>query len=133
MSKEIPFTNLPEPLRPEAARSMLAGGTWMYWGDIVAETDRSLLEFWAAQAPTSAQEAPSVADKVSTPAPLPKLTNAAKRAAVDSELRRNPDRGDRELARFLGVSHRYVALRRRVISGNVATDEIMDAVKTEKP
>jgi hypothetical protein len=133
MNSLIPFEKLPESLRPEAARSMLAGGTWMHWGNIVAETDRSLLEFWAAHAPTSVQEAPHVAGKVSTLAPPPKLTNAAKRAAVDSELRRNPGRGDRELARFLGVSHRYIALRRRVIIGNVATDEIIDAVKTEKP
>lgn len=120
MIQEIPFTKLPESIRPEAARSMLAGETWMFWGDIVREADRGLLEFWAAQAPTPDQEALSVAEKVSTSAPLPKLTNAAKRAAVDSELRRNPDRRDRELARALRVSHRYVALRRRVINGNVA-------------
>lgn len=120
MSKEIPFTNLPESMRPEAARSMLAGGTWMFWGEVVAETDRGLLEFWAAQAPTPAQEAPSVADKVSTPVPAPKLTNTAKRAAVDSELQRNPERGDRELARSLGVSHTYISKRRRVVTGNVA-------------
>lgn len=133
MDSRIPFTNLPESMRPEAARSMLAGGTWMYWGDIVAETDRGLLEFWAAQAPTPAQEAPSVAYKVSTPAPLPKLTNAAKRAAVDSELQRNPDRGDRELARSLGVSHRYIALRRRVIVGNVAGTNRGEGVERLRP
>lgn len=133
MSKEIPFTNLPESMRPEAARSMLAGGTWMYWGEVVAETDRSLLEFWAAQAPTPAQEAPSVADKVITPAPPPKLTNAAKRAAVDSELQRNPDRRDRELARLLGVSHPFVAQRRRALSGIVTSYPAINAVKTEKP
>lgn len=128
MDRRIPFTNLPESMRPEAARSMLAGGTWMYWGEVVAETDRGLLEFWAAQAPTPAQEAPSVADKVSTPAP--KLTNAAKRAAVDSELRGNPDRGDRELARSLGVSHTYISKRRRVITGNVAGTILGEGVET---
>jgi hypothetical protein len=134
MNRLIPFEKLPESVRPEAARSLLAGGCWMYWGDTVQETDPELLRYWAARAPCATQEAAEPAGKVETAAPIiGRLTNASKRAAVDSELRRHPDRGDRELARSLGVSHRYVALRRRVIVGNVANDLRGEGVKSSEP
>jgi hypothetical protein len=134
MNSLIPFEKLPESVRPEAARSMLAGGSWMYWGDTVRETDPELLRYWAARAPGATWEAAEPAGKVETTAAiLGRLTNAAKRAAVDSELRRHPDRGDRERARSLGVSHRYIALRRRVIVGNVANVSRVDRVNLSEP
>lgn len=133
MNSLIPFETLPESVRPEAACLMLAGGSWMYWGDTVQETDPELLRYWAARAPGATQETAEPAGKVETAAPIiGRLTNAAKRAAVDSELQRHPGRGDREIARLLGVSHRYVALRRRVIVGNVANQSSADGVNSSE-
>jgi hypothetical protein len=134
MNSLIPFEKLPESVRPEAARSMLAGDIWIYWGDTVRETDPELLRYWAARAPDATQPIAETASKAEAPAPIiGRLTTAAKRAAVDSELQRNPARGDRELARLLGVSHPFVAKRRRALSGIVTSSPTINSVKSEKP
>lgn len=54
------------------------------------------------------------------PRPRKPVTRQEKREAVDLALPTNADTPDRELARLLGVSHTFIAMRRRK-AGNVAS------------
>jgi len=135
MNTTIKFSQLPDSRKPEAAKAMLAGARdWMFFGDLVEHPGADELRRWAGLAPQSPQAGAEGADGGSAPhRPLSDahphtrddrpMTRQQKREAVDLALSSIVNLSDRELARRLGVSHTFIALRRRK-GGNVAVADV---------
>ena len=125
------WAGLPDHIKRQAAPDMLAGKTWMYWGNIVENPGADELQRWVEIAPQLPQEGEGVAGSVRTAKPNisrriacaregKTMNRQQKRDAVDRALLGNVGISDREIARTLGVSHTFIALRRRK-AGNVAS------------
>jgi len=130
------WAGLPDFHKRQAARDMLAGRVWSYYGNKVEHPGEVELRRWLANVTTDAKQEPPAptreAGRISgtsrtsarkrlvgnpiAPAPAPRLTNRQKRTAVDEALVQAPALSDRAIAGQLGVSHTYVANRRHAIS-----------------
>ncbi len=143
------WAGLPDSIKRQAAPDMLAGGGWYHHGRLIEHPGADELRRWAgngsspeeipkpshAPARTAPQEPAPVAGNTmmapgqpearqrahsANPHPRKPTTRQEKRDAVDRALPTNADTPDRELARLLGVSHTFIAMRRRK-AGNVAS------------
>lgn len=119
------WAGVPDDIKRQAAPDMLAGKTWMHWGRRIEHPGADELRKWAGLAPQSAQAGAEVAGSIGTAEPniSERMTREGKRQAVDSALAAHPAMSNRELARKLGVSHAFIALRRRKV-GNVAGADV---------
>ena len=126
MSTTQSWSGLPDHYKRQAAPEMLAGvKNWQFYGCVVERPDDDTLRRWAGLAPQSPQAGaesitsirtaePNISQQKSEP-----MTRQQKRDAVDQALSSFVKVPDRELARKLGVSHTFIALRRRK-AGNIA-------------
>lgn len=143
----IPFQKLPDHIKPQAAPEILAGKTWFHWGDRVENPGLDELRRWipdasgfvairGSESATNGNEFVSICgtDSVtpdgnkSTGAMLrnadisrnrESVPHAKKRFLADCLIAAKPNLSNRELARVAGVSHTYIANRRRIArSGN---------------
>jgi len=129
------WAGLPDHIKRQAAPDMLAGKDWCCYGCKIEHPGADELRRWAGitsalpQMPaivagnvTPASDRPEVRQRAhSARDTIPKpMTRQEKRQAVDIALRKNDNVSDRELSRLLGVSHTFIANRRRML-GNVAT------------
>ena len=128
------WSGVPDHIKRQAAPDMLAGKVWMYYGNRIEHPGADELRQWAGVVSASPQNPPTIAGNVTpasgqpearprahgaNPSPRRLMTRQQKRHAVDEALLKNAEIPDRELARKLGVSHTFIALRRRK-AGNVA-------------
>ncbi len=121
MSTTQCWAGLPDHIKRQAAPDMLAGKDWHHFGRKIEHPGADELRQWAGLAPQSPQAGAVVAGSITAAEPGrgKPITQQQKRDAVDLALSRNIKVTDRELARKLGVSHTFIALRRRKV-GNVA-------------
>lgn len=110
------WAGLPDHLKRQAAPDMLAGKAWMYFGNWIEHPGADELRRWVVIAPQSPQAGAAVANT----RPRKPTTRQEKRDAVDLALLKNAELPDREHGRILGVSHTFIAMRRRK-AGNVAS------------
>ena len=126
----IPFQKLPDSTKPEAAAAMLAGKTWMHWGQETEHPGNDELFRWilpgefvgicetdsaTSRAPASGNDSISGMMKNVKVCKHPEGgIQHLKRKRADILLAARADLSDRELARLAGVSHTYIAKRRRV-------------------
>jgi hypothetical protein len=120
----IQFQKLPDSIKPEAAASMLAGMTWMHWGQEIERPSDDELRRWVASrkvirgniAKTFVALCCSDFGKSRnfTTRPPQHGIQALKRKRADVLIAARPELSDRELASLAGVSHTYIAKRRRV-------------------
>jgi hypothetical protein len=126
----IPFQKLPDSTKPEAAAALLAGKTWFHWGRETEHPGDDELKRWilpgefvgicetdseTSRAPASGNDSTSGMMKNVKVCKYPEGgIQRLKRKRADILLAARPDLSDRELARLAGVSHTYIARRRRV-------------------
>ena len=127
---KLPFQKLPDSTKREAAAAMLAGKTWMHWGQETEHPGNDELFRWidpgeivgicgtdsaTSRAPASGNDSTSGMMKIVKVCKYPTGgIQRLKRQRADILLAARPDLSDRELARLAGVSHTYIAKRRRV-------------------
>ncbi len=130
----IPFQKLPDSIKPEAAAALLAGKTWFHWGNQTEHPGDDELNRWI---PASAGNGFAVICETDSASPagnkssgammknadvsrkLAAVPHAKKRFLADCLIAAKPKLSNRELARVAGVSHTYIANRRRIAqSGN---------------
>lgn len=130
----IPFQKLPDHLKPQAAPEILAGRDWYHWGEPVEHPGDEELKRWIpasagngfvgicgsdSAAPAGNKSSGALfknADISRNREPVP---HAKKRILADALIAMKPSLSNRELARVAGVSHTYIANRRRIAqSGN---------------
>jgi len=136
MNSTQSWAGLPDSIKRQAAPDMLAGKDWYHFGNRIENPGADELRRWAGVAPQSPQAGAEVAGSIAPSPGQPEarqrahsanlrprkpVTRQEKREAVDLAIFKNPDLPDRELARLLGVSHTFVAMRRRK-AGNVASE-----------
>lgn len=130
----IPFQKLPDSIKPEAAAALLAGKTWFHWGNQAEHPGDDELKRWipapagngfagicetdsAAPAGNKSSGAMLRNDDISRH--RESVPQAKKRFLADCLISAKPNLSNRELARVAGVSHTYIANRRRIArSGN---------------
>ena len=130
----IPFQKLPDSIKPEAAAAMIAGKTWFHWGNQADHPGDDELNRWipapagngfvgicgtdsASPAGNKSSGAMLRNDDISRK--LATVPHAKKRFLADCLIAAKPKLSNRELARVAGVSHTYIANRRRIAqSGN---------------
>jgi hypothetical protein len=126
----IPFRKLPDSTKPEAAAALLAGKTWFHWGRETEHPGNAELFRWidpgeivgicgtdsaTSRTPASGNDSTSGMMKNVKVCKYPEGgIQRLKRKRADILLAARPDLSDRELARLAGVSHTYIAKRRRV-------------------
>ena len=121
MNSTRSWAGLPEHIKREAAPDMLAGTDWYLYGCKIEHPGVDELRRWVAENTVTApcqSEARQSAHRAKNRTPK-RMTQQEKRDAVDQALSSNVNVPDRELARRPGLSHAFIALRRRKI-GNVA-------------
>lgn len=125
MSTTQSWAGLPDDIKRQAAPDMLAGKGWYWVMRLVENPGADELRKWAGLAPQSPQAGADVAGSITAAEPNispnkgEPMTRQQKRDAVNQALSSDVTISDRELARKLGVSHTFIALRRRK-AGNVA-------------
>jgi hypothetical protein len=129
----IQFQKLPDSTKPEAAAALLAGKTWFHWGRETEHPGDDELKRWipapagkgfagicetdsaTSRAPASGNDSTSGMMKIADVCKYPEGgIQRLKRKRADILLAARPELSDRELARLAGVSHTYIAKRRRV-------------------
>ena len=126
----IPFRKLPDSIKPEAAAALIAGKTWFHWGQETEHPGNDELcrwilpgEFVGICGTDSATFRATASGNDSTSGMMKNVKvckypeggiQRLKRKRADILLAARPDLSDRELARLAGVSHTYIAKRRRV-------------------
>jgi hypothetical protein len=129
----IPFQKLPDSTKTEAAAALLAGKIWFDWGRETEHPGDDELKRWipasagngfagicgtdsaTSRAPASGNDSTSGMMKNVKVCKYPEGgIQRLKRKRADILLAARPDLSDRELARLAGVSHTYIARRRRV-------------------
>lgn len=128
MNSSIRFSSLPDSRKPEAAKSLLAGEGWYFFGDLVQHPGADELRRWAGNDAQSPQAGAEGAGSIRTEGGISvdiahPRTRDGKRLAVDSALAAHPDASNRELARITGTTHPFVAQRRRK-AGNVTVADV---------
>ena len=121
------WSGLPDHIKRQAAPDMLAGKGWYFFGCKIEHPGVDELRRWDGTEPRSPQAGAESVTSIRTAEPNisrqkgEPMTRQQKRDAVDEALSSNVNVTipDRELARKLGVSHTFIALRRRK-AGNVA-------------
>jgi hypothetical protein len=130
----IQFQKLPNSTKAEAAAAMLSGKTWFHWGEPVERPEDDELNRWIPS-PTGNgfvaicdTDSASFVGNKSSGAMLrnddisrkrESVPHAKKRFLADCLIAAKPKLSNRELARFAGVSHTYIASRRKIAqSGN---------------
>lgn len=143
----LSFQKLPDHLKPQAAPEILAGRDWYHWGEQVEHPGDDELKRWipdasgfvairGSESATNGNEFVSIcgtdsaapAGNKSSGALLrnadisrkrESVPHAKKRFLADCLIAAKPNLSNRELARVAGVSHTYIANRRRIAqSGN---------------
>lgn len=126
----IPFQKLPDSIKPEAAAALLAGKTWFHWGNQSEHPGDDELKRWilpgefvgicetdsaTSRALASGNDSTSGMMKIADVCKYPEGgIQRLKRKRADILLAARADLSNRELARLAGVSHTYIAKRRRV-------------------
>jgi hypothetical protein len=129
----IRFERLPDNTKPEAAAALLAGKTWFHWGHQAEHPGDDELKRWipasagngfvgicgtdsaTSRAPASGNDSTSGMMKNVKVCKYPEGgIQRLKRKRADILLAARADLSNRELARLAGVSHTYIAKRRRV-------------------
>jgi hypothetical protein len=126
----IPFQKLPDSIKPEAAAALLAGKTWFHWGRETEHPGDEELCRWILpgefvgicgtdsatfRATASGNDSTSGMMKNVEVCKYPEASiQRLKRKRADILLAARADLSNRELARLAGVSHTYIAKRRRV-------------------
>lgn len=114
----IPFQKLPDHLKSKAAPEILVGRDWYYYGSRVETLGEEELKRWIPADPhasASGNDSTSGMMKIADVCKYPKGgIQRLKRQRADILLASRADLSDRELARLAGVSHTYIAKRRRV-------------------
>ncbi len=121
---KLPFQKLPDSIKPEAAASILDGKTWMHWGQEIERPSDDELRRWVASRKVIrgniAKTFVALCDtdfgksRNFTTLPPQHGIQALKRKRADVLIAARPELSDRELARLAGVSHTYIAMRRKV-------------------
>ena len=145
MNTTQPWAGLPDHIKRQAAPDMLAGKTWMYYGNRIEHPGADELRRWVEIAPQSPQAGaesvtsiraaePGISQRIARKRTREgkrgferdkrareekPMTRHQKRDAVDRALLANVGISVREIARKLGVSHTFIAMRLRK-GGNVA-------------
>jgi hypothetical protein len=120
----LPFQQLPDSFKPEAAAAILDGKTWMHWGQEIERPSDNELRRWVTSrnairgniAKTFVALCGGAFGEPHNFKTLPpnRGIQALKRKRADVLLAAKPQLSDRELARLAGVSHTYIAKRRKV-------------------
>jgi|GEM_PF-1667043 len=143
----IKFEKLPDHLKPQAAPDILAGKTWFYYGNLVESPGADELRRWipnargfvaicGSESATNGNDFVSICETESA-APAgnkssgamfknadisrnrESVPHAKKRILADALIAMKSNLSNRELARVAGVSHTYIANRRKIArSGN---------------
>ncbi|MDX2080249.1 MAG: hypothetical protein SFU53_05640 [Terrimicrobiaceae bacterium] len=129
MNDSQSWASLPESIKRQAAPDMLRGERWFHFGRPVQHPGTAELAKWAGTAPASvtppapqkpAGEAASArTPRVRRQSQPARMTCREKREAADNAIRSHPDKGNRELARLAGVTHPFIAKRRRFMLRSV--------------
>lgn len=130
----IPFQKLPDSIKPEAAAALLAGKTWFHWGNQAEHPGDDELKRWIpspagngfvgvcgtdSAAPSGNKSSGAMLRNDDVSRKLAAVPHAKKRFLADCLIAAKPKLSNRELARVAGVSHTYIANRRRIAqSGN---------------
>ena len=130
----IPFQKLPDSIKPEAAASMIAGKTWFHWGNQADHPGDDELKRWIpapsgngfagicgtdSASPAGNKSSGAMMKNADISRNRQSVPHAKKRFLADCLIAAKPKLSNRELARVAGVSHTYIANRRRIAqSGN---------------
>ena len=130
----IRFERLPDSIKPEAAAALLAGKTWFHWGNQAKHPGDDELKRWIpasagngfvgicgtdSAAPSGNKSSGAMMKNADISRKLAAVPHAKKRFLADCLIAAKPKLSNRELARVAGVSHTYIAHRRRIAeSGN---------------
>jgi hypothetical protein len=131
MNTTIPFARLPEHAKRQAAPDLMQGKQWFWFGSIVEPPEVRELAQWINPAGngftgTCGTDSDSPAGNKSSGAmlrnadisrKLAAVPHAKKRFLADCLIAAKPNLSNRELARVAGVSHTYIANRRRITKG----------------
>ena len=128
------FQKLPNSTKPEAAAAMLAGRDWYHWGEQVEHPGDDELKRWIpasagngiagicgtdSAAPAGNKSSGAMIKNADVLRNRESVPHAKKRILADALIAAKPNLSNRELARVAGVSHTYIANRRRIArSGN---------------
>jgi hypothetical protein len=126
----LPFEKLPDSSKPEAAAAILDGKTWMHWGQEIERPSDDELRRWLpprkmirgniAKTFVALCDGDFGEPRNFTTRPPKRGIQALKRKRADVLIAARPELSDRELARLAGVSHTYIAMRRKVATNSHA-------------
>ena len=128
----IPFRKLPDCIKPEAAAAMIAGKTWFHWGNQAEHPGDDELKRWIpatagngfagicgtdSASPAGNKSSGAMLRNAEISRKLAAVPHAKKQFLADCLIAAKPNLSNRQLARVAGVSHTYIANRRRITKG----------------
>jgi hypothetical protein len=133
----IPFRKLSDSIKPEAAAALIAGKTWFHRGNQAEHPGDDELKLWIpasagngfvgvcgtdSAAPSGNKSSGAMLRNADISRHRESVPHAKKRILTDALIAMKPKLSNRELARVAGVSHTYIAKRRRVATNTPTAD-----------
>jgi len=117
MNSTIHFTRLPDHAKRQAAPDLIQGKQWFWFGSLVEAPDAKELAQWITPSGNKSQK--TMMRNADVFLKRSSVPHAKKRILADCLIAAKSTLSNRELARIGGVSHTYIANRRRIAkSGN---------------